>query len=472
MPRLLLECLGNRGIKPLLQFSSNHFYATSVLFIFSSTVLLHLMNLFRLLILVVCFAPLVLSAQTRSSQVSPSLSEATPESVGLSAERIARIDAMAESAVEDGDVPGLVALVARNGQIVYHKAFGLADNATGRELKKDDIFRIASQTKAITSTAVMMLWEEGHFQLDDPISMWIPEFKNPQVLDRYNYTAGTYTTIPAKSEITIRQLLTHSSGLGYGFIDGDERMKLIYKNAGITDGFSAESVTIGDNIKKLAKLPLHFHPGEEYRYSEGLDVLGYFIEILSGMSFDEFLRTRLFEPLGMKDTYFYLPDNKAKRLVTVQKPEDGTWVKYTGQPDYYDADYPIKGAKAFFSGGAGLSSTAYDYATFLQMYLNGGELNGVRFLSRTTIDTINAFQVEMSKTSHYGLVFGVANDNAVSLGGQGSAGTFTWGGYFNSLYFADPNEQILGVIMKQTRYQKTDKTSWQFKQLVFQTIDN
>ena len=416
---------------------------------------------------------LSLEAQTPSSQNSAPLAPASPQSVGISPERLARIDAMADSAVEDGDVPGVVALVARNGKIVYHKAFGLADNTTGRELKKDDIFRIASQSKAITSTAVMMLWEEGHFKLDDPVSKWIPEFKDPQVLDKYNFTAGTYTTIPAKSEITIRQLLTHSSGLGYGLIDGDERIKLIYKQAGITDLFTTESVTIADSVKKLAKLPLHFHPGEEYRYSEGLDVLGYFIEVVSGMTFDKFLRTRLFDPLGMKDTYFYLPDNRAKRLVTVQQPEDGKWVKYTGQPDYYDADYPIKGAKTFFSGGAGLSSTAYDYATFLQMYLNGGELNGMRFLSRTTIATMMAEQMDTgSTTSHYGLAFGVLTKEGVAVGGQGGDGTFTWGGYFNSQYFADPKENIIGVILKQTRYQKNDDTSWQFKQLVFQSVDD
>ncbi len=427
------------------------------------------MRYFALSLTFILTLSLTLQAQTPSGQKSPALSPGSAKSVGMSAERLARIDAMAESAVEGGDVPGVVALVARNGKIVYHKAFGVADNTTGRELKKDDIFRIASQTKAITSTAVMMLWEEGHFKLDDPISKWIPEFKHAQVLDKYNFTAGTYTTIPAKSEITIRQLLTHSSGLGYGLIDGDERIKLIYKQAGITDLFTTESVTIADSVKKLAKLPLHFHPGDEYRYSEGLDVLGYFIEILSGMTFEEFLRTRLFEPLGMKDTYFYLPDNKAKRLVTVQKPEDGKWVKYTGQPDYYDADYPIKGAKTFFSGGAGLSSTAYDYATFLQMYLNGGELNGMRFLSRTTIATMMAEQMDMgSTTSHYGLAFGVLTKEGVAVGGQGGDGTFTWGGYFNSQYFADPKENIIGVILKQTRYQNNDDTScslssWSFR---------
>jgi CubicO group peptidase (beta-lactamase class C family) len=424
------------------------------------------------LLLILWLAPLVVFGQTPSQQKSPPLSEASPQSVGMSPERLARIDAMAESAIADGDVPGLVAIVARHGKIVYYKAFGDADVAAGRALKKDDIFRIASQTKAITATAVMMLWEEGHFQLDDPISKWIPEFKNPQVLENYNYTEKTYTTIPAKREITIRHLLTHSSGIGYGFIDGDERMKLIFKNADITDAWTTKPVLLADNIKKLASLPLHFHPGDQYKYSEGLDVLGYFIEIISGMSFAEFLETRLFKPLGMNDTCFYLPDSKIGRMVTVQQPKDGKWVKYTGVPGYYDADYPIKGAKAYYGGGGGLSSTAKDYATLLQMYLNGGELNGIRILSRTTIETMNAFQVEMNATTHYGLAFGVSNEKAVSKGGQGGARTFGWGGYFNSQYFADPDEQILGVILKQTKNQKGDDTSWQFKQLVFQAIDD
>ncbi len=422
-------------------------------------------------ILLILLSP-ILYAQTPSIEKSSPLRSGSAQSVGLSPERLARIDAMAESAVKDGDVPGIVALVAREGKIVYHKAFGLADNSTNRKLKLDDIFRIASQSKAITSTGVMMLWEEGHFSLDDSISKWIPEFKNPQVLDTYNHIAGTYTTRPAKREITIRHLLTHSSGIGYGLIDRDERMKLIYKKAGITDLFTTEPVTIAESVKKLAKLPLHFHPGDQYYYSEGLDVLGYFIEIISGMPFDEFLRTRLFEPLGMKDTGFYLPAAKANRLVTVQEPKDGRWVKYTGVKGYYDADYPIKGAKTFFGGGAGLTSTARDYATFLQMYLNGGELNGVRILSRKTIETITAAQKPINDIEDHGLVFGVLNGAGVAQGGMGSEGTLRWGGYFNSQYFADPKERILGVIMKQTRNQTADDTSWQFKQLVFQAVDD
>jgi len=418
-----------------------------------------------------------INAQTPSIQKSPSLSEASPQSVGISTERLGRIDAMCQQAVDDGQVPGIVTLIARKGKIVHHKAYGMADNASSKALKKDAIFRIASQSKAITSTAVMMLWEEGHFRLDDPISKWIPEFKNPKVLKSFKYSDASYTAEAAKREITIRHLLTHTSGLGYGAIDGDERMKMLYKKAGITDLFTTEKVTIAQSVKKLASLPLHHHPGDNFVYSEGLDVLGYFIEIVSGMSFAKFLKTRIFDPLGMNDTYFYLPDSKADRLVTVQMPKDEKWIKYTGLEGYYDADYPIKGAKTFYSGGAGLSSTAKDYATFLQMYLNGGELNGVRILSRTTIQTMMGNQIKdywggESGAKHYGLAFGVVRYAGQDQGGEGSIGTFDWGGYFNTQYFADPKEEVIGIIMKQTRYNSNDQTGWKFRQMVFTTIDD
>jgi CubicO group peptidase (beta-lactamase class C family) len=350
----------------------------------------------------------------------------------------------------------------------------MADNAANRSLKRDDIFRIASMSKAITSTAVMMLWEEGKFQLDDPISKYIPEFKNQTVLKNFKFQDSTYTTEPVKSEITIRHLLTHTSGLGYGVIDADERFKAMYHKAGIVDLFTTEPVKISDNIKKLAKLPLHHHPGEKYVYSEGLDVLGYFIELMSGMPFDEFLRKRLFEPLGMSDTYFYLPDAKASRLVAIQKPQNGQWVRYPNT--FYDTEYPIKGAKTFFSGGAGLSSTAKDYATFLMMYLNGGELGGKRFLSRTTVQTILSNQVGDllggdKASSSYGLAFGLLNKAGEDKGAKGSTGTFEWGGYFNTNYFADPKEKIIGVIMKQTQ-SSSDNLNNLFRQLIYQSIDD
>ena len=419
----------------------------------------------------------VLNAQGQTTCVkqSPTLSEAAPESVGMSSERLARIDKMCEKAIADGDIPGVVALVARHGKIVYFKSFGMADSQSKRELKRDDIFRIASQTKAITATAVMMLWEEGKFRLDDPISKFIPEFKNPQLLKSFEYATTNYTTEPAKSEITIRQLLNHTSGIGYGAIDGDERFKLIYRKAGIIDAFTTEPVSIEENIKKLAKLPLHHNPGEHFTYSEGLDVLGYLIEVVSGKPFDVFLRTHLFDPLGMNDTWFYLPQDRAGRLVPVQTRKEGTWVRFPA--DFYDPDYPIKGARRFFSGGGGLSSSAKDYATFLQVYLNGGELGGKRFLSRTTVDTILANQTGdlmggRDADNYFGLAFGVLTKNGHDKGGKGSIGTFDWGGYFNTSYFADPQEQVVGILMKQTQGTTSDNTQSLFRQLVMQAIDD
>ena len=417
------------------------------------------------------FAGLI--AQTKSVKKSPALTEAAPETVGVSSERIARIDQMVAGEVLNGNLPGAVALIARNGKIVFWKAYGMADNQAGNEMKRDAIFRIASQTKAITSTAVMMLWEEGKFQLDDPISKYIPEFKDVKVLTSFNYTDTTWNGEPVKRPITIRHLLTHTSGIGYGVIDGDERFKLIFHKAGIVDAFTSENVKLADNIKKLAKMPLHHQPGEKYTYSEGLDVLGYFIEVVSGMPFDKFLQTHIFDPLGMNDTRFYLPDDKASRLVAVQQKVNGKWEKYP--VTFYDTDYPVKGAKSYFAGGAGLSSTVKDYATFLQMYLNGGEYNGVRLLSRKTVESIMGNQTgELYgwPNEHYGLAFGVLTEKGQDKGGLGSEGTFQWGGYFNTSYFADPKEQVIGLIFKQTQGPVNDVTGWKFRQMVWQTIDD
>lgn len=413
-------------------------------------------------------------SQTKSIKKSLVLTEAFPESVGVSSERLARIDKMCEQEVANGNLPGIVTMVARKGKIVLWKAYGMADNSAGKKMKRDDIFRIASQTKAITSTALMMLWEEGKFQLDDPVSKYIPEFKNSQVLKSFQYGDTTWTGIPADKEITVRHLITHTSGIGYGFIDPDERFKMIFHKAGIVDAFTTEKVILSENIKKLAKMPLHHNPGENFTYSEGLDVLGYFIEVVSGMPFDEFLKTHIFDPLGMDDTRFYQPDSKANRLVAVQHKVDGKWQKFPVTS--YDPEYPIKGAKTYFAGGAGLSSTVKDYAAFLQMYLNGGEYNGIRLLSRTTVDAILSNQIgdiwgDNSDTK-YGLAFGILTESGQNKGGKGSEGTFDWGGYFNTSYFADPKENVIGLIFKQTQGPVDDITGWKFRQLVFQTIDD
>ncbi len=416
---------------------------------------------------------ITLPGQTNSIKTSPPLSNAQPSEAGMAEERLAKIDALLKEVVANGQLPGAVALIARNGKIVFHNAYGMADNADKKEMEKNTIFRIASQTKAITSTAVMILWEEGRFRLDDPISSYIPEFGKAEILDTFSPQDSTYTTKPAEDQITIRDLITHTSGLGYGVIDGDERFRKIYAKAGITDLFTTENISIGESVKKLAKLPLHHNPGEKFTYSEGLDVLGYFIEVVSGVPFDQFLRTRIFDPLGMDDTWFYLPREKHDRLVRVQHKVDGKWRGYP--VTFYDTDYPKKGAKRFFSGGAGLSSTAKDYATFLQMYLNGGELNGKRILSRTTVQSIMGNQTGDKfggGKKHYGLAFGVVTPEGQDAGGEGSTGTFDWGGYFNTQYFADPKEKIIGVLMKQTQGKVDDPTAWKFRQMVFSAMDD
>jgi len=412
---------------------------------------------------------ILMSIGSHAQVLSPATS--APQK-GISQDRINRIDQMLEESVQANHIPGLVAMIVKDGKVVYHSAKGLADLPSQRKMEKDQIFRIASQTKAITSTAVMMLWEEGKFQLNDPISKWIPEFKNPQVMTGFRFGDSTYSTRPASREITIKDLITHTSGIGYGMIDGDERMKMIYQKAGIIDLYTTESITIGENIKKLAKLPLHHDPGSKYTYSEGLDVLGYFIEIVSGMPFDEFLRTRIFQPLTMTNTGFYLDETQGEKLVTVHQFANGQW---RPMPlTFYDPDYPKKGAKSFFSGGAGLSSTAEDYAKFLQMYLNEGIYNGKRILSPTTIELIMSNQVGelfAGGGKDYGLAFGIVNEAGFPSGGNGSVGTFDWGGYFNTQYFADPVTKTIGILMKQTQGGNGDQTGWKFRQMVFAAVE-
>ncbi len=396
------------------------------------------------------------------------------ESAGMSAERLKRLDTNLQQFIDENKLPCMVAIVVKNGQIVYHKAFGMADVQANVPMKTDAIFRIASMTKAVTSTAVMMLYEEGKFGLDDPVSKYIPEFKQPQVLQTFTWKDTTYITEPAKSEITIRQLLNHTSGISYGVISNDERFKAINAKAGITDLYTTQPVILSDNIKKLAKLPLQHQPGEKWTYGLNTDVLGYLVEIWSGMPFDQFLQQHLFEPLGMQDTYFYLPDAKKSRLVPVQKPDQAQkWTKFP--VTFYDPDYPVSGAKTFFSGGAGLSSTAKDYATFLQMLLNDGTFNGKRLLSRPTVELLTVSnqtgELYGGGNTHFSLAFSVVTPKGHDRG-MGSVGKYGWGGYFNTNYFVDPKEKIVAVLMKQTQNTAGDNSEPMFMRMIYQSIND
>ncbi len=393
-----------------------------------------------------------------------------PENQGVSSERLDRIDSYLNKMIKENQIPGAVALIRRNDEIIYNKAFGYSDVENEIKYSTDDIFRIASMTKAITSLAVLMLWEEGKFNLDDPIEKYIPEFKNLKILTDFNETDSTYLSKPAKNKISIRHLLTHTSGIGYGLHDTDPRFTRLYQKHGIVDLFTTDSINIESNVKKLAQLPLHHEPGERFTYGESLDVLGYFIEIISQKSLDVFFKERIFDPLEMKDTYFYLPTTHQDRLVPVQTQKDGFWTKY--QADFYDTNYPIKGAKMFLSGGAGLSSTTADYSNFLQMFLNQGSYKGKQILGKKTVELVFVNQNSHIPDSSFGLAFGLVSEKDQALGGKGSAGTLYWAGYFNTSYFADPEEELIGIIYLQTY----DYTSFlipnQFKALVFHSLIN
>jgi CubicO group peptidase (beta-lactamase class C family) len=363
---------------------------------------------------------------------------------GMSPERLQRVDNLINDHLNKGQIPGAVVFIARNGKIVYHKAYGFSDMENKITLKKDDIFRIASQTKAITSLAAMMLYEEGKFLLDDPLSRYIPEFKNPKVLVSVNWTDTTYTTMPAKSEITIRQLLTHTSGIDYASI-GSQEFKAIYAKAKVPSGIGSANMVLAEKMKVLAGLPLKHHPGEQFTYGLNTDVLGYLVEVLSGQSLDQFFKTRIFQPLGMNDTYFYLPKEKQNRLVYLYQTKNGKLLKMeTPTYDGSNPQYPTL-AGSYFSGGAGLSSTVEDYSKFLQLFVNKGEYNGVRLLSRKTVELMLTNQTQPPITTQFGLGFGLetsANDHQSIY----TIGSFSWGGAFNTHYWADPKEKLVAMI--------------------------
>jgi len=416
--------------------------------------------------LFLCFYFLSTFAQKATG---PVLQEAKPEAVGMSSERLQRLDRVLQEYVDKNYVPGAIALISRNGKIIYHKAVGLDDNAAKTPLKRDAIMRIASQTKAITSIGLMMLFEEGKFLLDDPISRYIPAFRNPKVLDKFNEKDSTYTTVPAQREVTIRQLLTHTSGISYATI-GTKAATAIYAKAHVPSGIGTPNGKLADAMNTLGTLPLIHQPGERFTYGLNTDVLGYLIEILSGQSLDEYLRTRLFQPLGMKDTYFYLPAEKQNRLAVLYTEDATRNTIKTPVRNGLTPDYP-KTKGTYFSGGAGLSSTVYDYAVFLQMLLNGGEYNGRRILSPATVRMITTNQIgEVNQGDNkFGLGFSITTARGAAKLGV-SEGSFDWGGIFGTTYWVDPKTGIVALLYTQKYPNTSGNLNDKFRVLVYQAI--
>ncbi|MDZ7692151.1 MAG: serine hydrolase domain-containing protein [Balneolaceae bacterium] len=386
---------------------------------------------------------------------SPPNSVVDPESVGLSSERLQHLTRVIDKNIDEEKLAGSVVLIARDGEIVYLNAAGMQDREAGIPMKENTIFRIASMTKPITSVAVMMLYEEGHFLLGDPISNYIPAFENMRVLaDSSNSEAeGNPPTVPANKPITIRHLLSHTSGLSYW---ANPVIGEMANKKGITSGLTTDQNTLAEDIPKLATIPLAHHPGEDWTYGMSMDVLGYLVEEVSGMRLDHFSQERIFDPLGMDDTQFHVSPEQESRLAAAYTEGENGGLKHIGDgpgevrlQGIGTASYPIDDEHRFLSGGAGLTSTVPDYFRFTQMLLNGGELDDVRLLSPKSVELMTTDHVgDLRDDNGFGFGFSVTRDLG-ERGELGSVGTFGWGSFWYGTFFIDPAEKMIGISVAQ-----------------------
>jgi CubicO group peptidase (beta-lactamase class C family) len=401
----------------------------------------------------------------------------TPEEVGFSASRLSRLGMWMQSYIDQNKLAGLIAVVARCGKVVYLERSGMMDVEAAKPMQFDTIFRIYSMTKPITSVALMMLYEEGRFQLNDPVSKFIPKFADVKV-----FAGATEEGIELdelEREITIWHLLTHTAGLTYDFFE-DSPVDAMYLEADLHQpDRTAEEV-----VHKIVKLPLVHQPGSAWRYSMATDVLGYLIEVISGMTLDVFFEEKILKPLGMEDTDFYVPEAKLDRFATEYGPSTGSGQApmENGGMELLDAPATSQYTKPprFLSGGTGLVSTASDYMRFTQMLLDGGELDGTRLLGRKTVElmTINHLPDELipiqlaPHTLHgcgFGLGFRVLVDVA-QAGRLGSEGEFGWGGAASTSFFVDPKENLIGLLLTQLMPSRYYPIRNEFKVLVYQAL--
>jgi CubicO group peptidase (beta-lactamase class C family) len=385
-------------------------------------------------------------------------------------QKLARIDTVVNEYVNKKWLAGAVAIIIKDNQVVHYKGYGYADIESGKPMQKDQIFRIMSQTKAITSVGIMILYEQGKLLLDEPIWHFIPEFRNPVVLDKFNDADTTYTTVPARRDITFRDLLTHTSGIDYTDIGGS-KVKAIYAKNKIPSGLGYFNAELLERMKALARLPLSFQPGEKWQYGLNTDLLGCLIEVISGMTLNDFFRRNIFEPLGMKDTYFNVPASKASRLATVYTEDSlHNIIKWSHTFRNIDPDYPLMNTK-YFSGGAGLSSTAFDYAVFMQMLLNGGIYNGHRILSKRSVEMMTSDQLKdgMFGDSGMGLGFGVTSAIEEARGPR-YAGSFAWGGYYGTTYWADPKAKLVCLFMTQQNPNSHGDIDAKFEAILYSSL--
>jgi CubicO group peptidase (beta-lactamase class C family) len=386
-------------------------------------------------------------------------------------ERLARIDDLVNGYISKNWLTGAVTLVIKDNQLVQYKGYGVAELDTKKPMAKDAIFRIMSQTKAITSAGILILYEQGKLLLDEPIANYIPAFKNPVVLDKFEKADSSYTTVPAKRDITFRDLLTHTSGIDYAGI-GTAEMKAIYAKSGVPSGLGFFKADLLEKMNVLAKLPLKAQPGEKFLYGLNTDLLGCLIEVISGTNLDNFFRKNIFEPLGMKDTYFNVPAEKANRMAGgYTENDEQKIIKWSHEFRNIDPDYPLMN-KTYFSGGAGLSSTAFDYAIFLQMLLNGGKYNGHQILSPRTVEMMTSGQLDFTigaNGNNFGLGFEITSEKAASRLPR-NKGTFAWGGYYGTTYWADPEAKLVCLFLTQQSPNSHGNLAAKFETLVYSSL--
>ena len=390
---------------------------------------------------------------------------------GVNQVELKRIDELMQHYISSNWLNGAVTIIVKDNQVIQYKGYGYLDAETKKPMPKDAIFRIMSQTKAITSVGIMMLYEQGKIFLDEPISDFIPEFKHQVVIDKYHAADTTYTTIPAKREITFRDLLSHSGGLDYAGI-GSPTGKAIYAKAGVSSGLGNIKGSLLEKMKILGKLPLMYQPGEKWQYSLSSDLLGCLIEVISGNSLDEFFHKNIFMPLDMKDTYFTLPVAKFSRLASVYTEDSLNHViKWSHTFRSLDPDYPMF-EKHYFSGGAGLSSTAFDYAVFMQMLLNGGVYNGHRILSPRTVKMMISNQLDFTYngSDYFGLGFAITSAKSANKNPR-NEGSFAWGGYYGTTYWADPKAHLVCHIMTQQTPNSHGEISTKVENIIYSSLE-
>lgn len=384
--------------------------------------------------------------------------------------KLSNIDTLINGYINRKWVNGVATIIIKDGQMIQNKGYGYSDVATKKMMQPNSIFRIASQTKAIVSAGILKLFDEGKMSLNEPVSKYLPGFANAKVLDKFNASDTTYTTVPAKRSVTIKDLLTHSSGIDYPEIGTDE-MKAIYAKNNILAGIGVINQNLVETMNKLGQLPLAFQPGTQWRYGLSIDVLGAVIEVISGTDLESFLRKNILGPLGMNDTWFNLPSDKANRLTTVYT-EDSLHhiIPWDNKHLAANPDYPII-SKHYFSGGAGLSSTAMDYAVFLQMIMNGGIYNGKQILSKRVVAMMlhNQLDFTFDGTNDFGLGFEIVTDKG-SASQPRNEGTFDWGGYFGTTYWADPKEHLICLFMTQQTPNSHGELEQKFEQILYSSL--